>query len=275
MLCWFNLQAGTIGTHTAGIGTVLFAFKDIEPCGGGLHRCSLTVTTSTNTAFAATFGPAAADGVGTVIGDAIFAGDAQFEALSTIAAHASSFIATTSTTVTRSGDYLSVPTSGSWFNAAEGTMVFDFLVNRRTPTNSLVFGRIGDTFASTIYLSRSNSSVFMTVISGSVQQALIGKTLDWTIGTRNRVAMAWRVSDFAIVANGSTAALDTSGALPVGPTRLMIGAAPYSATGGADYCDAISQAAYYPRRLATACCRPSPRRRSQRHVDRDLPSLRQ
>ena len=60
--------------------------------------------------------------------------------------------------------------------------------------------------------------------------------------------MAWRANDFAIVANGVTAALDTSGALPVAPVRLMVGAAPYSATGGSGCCDAIIQAAYYPRR---------------------------
>lgn len=245
-LCWFNLQAGTIGTHTAGTGTVLFAFKDIEVCGAGLYRCSLSVTTSTSTAFAATFGPAAADGIGTAIGDVIFAGDAQFEAAST----ATSFIATSSTAVTRSADFLSVPTSGSWFNATEGTMIFDFLVSRRTPTGSVVFGGIGDTFSNTIYLSRSNSSVFMTVLSGGPQQALIGKTLDWTIGARNRVAMAWRANDFCIVANGGTAALDTNGALPVTPVRLMVGAAPYAATGGSDCCDAMSQVSYFPRRLA-------------------------
>ena len=42
-------------------------------------------------------------------------------------------------------------------------------------------------------------------------------------------------------------ALDTSGALPIGPVRLMVGATPYSPTGGSDRCGAISQAADYPR----------------------------
>ncbi len=58
--------------------------------------------------------------------------------------------------------------------------------------------------------------------------------------------MAWRANDFAIVANGGTAALDTGGALPVGPVRLMVGAAPYSATGGYGCCEAISQASHSP-----------------------------
>ena len=42
----------------------------------------------------------------------------------------------------------------------------------------------------TIYLSPSNSSVFMTVLSGGMQHALIGKFLDRTIGARNWVTMA-------------------------------------------------------------------------------------
>ena len=49
-----------------------------------------------------------------------------------------------------------------------------------------------------------------------------------------------RANDFAIVANGGTPSVDTSGALPVGPVRLMVGAAPYSATGGTNCCEAIS-----------------------------------
>ena len=62
--------------------------------------------------------------------------------------------------------------------------------------------------------------------------------------------MAWQANDFAIVANGRTPTLDTIGALPIGPVRRMIGGAPYSATGGTSGCEAISQVAYYPRRLA-------------------------
>ena len=113
-----------------------------------------------------------------------------------------------------------------------------------------MFGGIGDTFSNTIYVSRSTSSLFMTVVSGGVRQALIGRTLDWSVGTRNRIAIAWRANDFAIVANGSTPDVDTNGAPPVKPVQLMVGAAQYAATGGADCCDPISQVSYFPRRLA-------------------------
>lgn len=91
-------------------------------------------------------------------------------------------------------------------------------------------------------------SVLMTVHSGDTQQTLIGKILDCAIGARNRVAIAWRANDFCIVANGGTAALDTNGASPVTPVRLMGGAVPYAATGGSDCCEARSPVAYFPRR---------------------------
>jgi hypothetical protein len=97
---------------------------------------------------------------------------------------------------------------------------------------------------------------FVTVLSGGTQQALIGTTLDWTIGARNRVAMAWRANDFAMVANGGTPALDTNGALPVGPSRLMIGAHPMPppvrpTTAMPSVKPPTSRAA-----SPTACCRP-------------------
>lgn len=105
-------------------------------------------------------------------------------------------------------------------------------------------------FSNTIFPSRSNLLVFMTVLSGNVQQSLIGKTLNWTNGADTHVAMAWRANDFATVANGGTPSVDTNGALPIGPVQLMVGAALSSATGGTNCCEAISQVAYYPRRLA-------------------------
>ena len=61
--------------------------------------------------------------------------------------------------------------------------------------------------------------------------------------------MAWRPNDFAVVANGGTPSLDTNGALPFGLVRLIVGAAPYSATGATNCSEAISQIACYPRRL--------------------------
>lgn len=35
------------------------------------------------------------------------------------------------------------------------------------------------------------ATVFLIAISGGTQQALIGKTLDWTVGARNQVAIVW------------------------------------------------------------------------------------
>ena len=40
--------------------------------------------------------------------------------------------------------------------------------------------------------------------------------------------------------------LDSEGTLSVDPARRIVGAAPYSATGGSNCCEAISHVAYFP-----------------------------
>jgi hypothetical protein len=45
--------------------------------------------------------------------------------------------------------------------------------------------------------------------------------------------------------------LNTNGALPVGPVRPMVGAAPYSATGGTNCSECIAGVEYYNRALTT------------------------
>ena len=170
---WFNLAAGTAGTHTAGASTLLYSTKAIEAFGGGWYRCAVEVTSTTITAITASSAPTAADNTSPANADEIYAGDAQFEA----ALHASSFITTTSATVTRSGDYLSMPLTGPWWNALEGAIAMEFLVTRRTPNTGAVFGGYGDTFANTAYLSRSANEMYQTSITATVAQAQLNRTL--------------------------------------------------------------------------------------------------
>ena len=61
--------------------------------------------------------------------------------------------------------------------------------------------------------------------------------------------MACQANDFAIVANGGTPSVDTNG-VPVGPVRRITHPAPHSATGGNNFCQAISYVVYNLRRLA-------------------------
>ena len=244
---WFNLAAGTAATHTAGASTLLYSTKAIEAFGGGWYRCAVEVTSTTITAITASSAPTAADNTSPANADEIYAGDAQFEA----ALHASSFITTTSATVTRSGDYLSMPLTGPWWNALEGAIAMEFLVTRRTPNTGAVFGGYGDTFANTAYLSRSANEMYLTSITATVAQAQLNRTLGWTIGARNRFAVRFKLNDFAMVANDGTAVTDTSGTLPTAPVRFMVGAAPYSATGGTNCSECIAGVEYYNRALTT------------------------
>jgi hypothetical protein len=249
---WFNIAAGTKGSGFSEGATCAFAYGDIEDCGGGLYRCSLTAVTNTNTSWYGAVVPCNADLASAVIGNEIYAGDAQFETSTSVTTAASSYIPTTTVAVTRGGEGFQFPTTGSWYNPAEGTLLVDFLVTRRTPETGVVYGGIGDTFSNTIYFSRTANLIYYTALSSAVGQATFAKTADYTIGARNRYAAAWKAHDLAAVINGGAATLDSVATLPIAPVRLMIGGAPYIATGGTNPFDVISAFSYFPHRLSTA-----------------------
>jgi hypothetical protein len=247
---WFNVAAGTAGSNTAGAGQILYSAKSIDPVGNGIYRCKLTVTTTVATSFTASFAPAAADSTASANTNSAYAWGAQVDSPGSTSA-VSSYIPTTSATVTRSGDVLNYPISTSWFNSSEGTLFIEWTNKDSLLLLSTVFGGIGDTFSDTIYLSRSGTTAInMTVASGGVGQVAMGKTITFTEGAIMRAAMAWAVNDYAFVVDGGSVSTDTSGALPTSTLRLGIGSAPYSAAASANANTPIRRFAYYPRRLA-------------------------
>ena len=80
----------------------------------------------------------------------------------------------------------------------------------------------------------------------------MGKLLDGTIGARNPVAMAWQANDFAIVANGQHPGAGHQRRAANRPGQVDDRWRPYFAAGGTNGCEALSQVAYYPRRLSNA-----------------------
>ena len=248
---WFNIAAGTVGTASAGLTTCVYSAHSMRQLANGWYRCQLTVTTATSTAFTVHVSCAASDNTEPANLDSVYAWGVQIEQVTGSTSAASSYVPTTSATVTRNGDVLVVPTSTSWFSATEGTMLIEW-VYRPMRESSAVLGGIGDTFSNTIYLNRSGSLLYMTVLSGGPEQALMAKTMPAVDGVIARAIMAWKVNDFAFCLNGGTVSTDTSGAVPVAPVRLGIGNAPYSGSGGTQAGLPIRRVAYWPWRLANA-----------------------
>jgi hypothetical protein len=115
----FNLQTGTPGQQTGNTNT-----PSITPVGNGWYRCSITYT-ATAASDLIIFNVANGDGVFSFAGDntsGIYLWGAQLEA----GAFATSYIPTTTATVTRAADIsTSVATSvfeNSWYRQDEGTV---------------------------------------------------------------------------------------------------------------------------------------------------------
>lgn len=254
--CWWNLSTGATGTNSAGVSTVLFSQKFIEAYPNGWYRCMLDVTTSVSTSITATIGPAAADNTSPANTNSIFAWGAQAEAETTGAMCATSYIPTTTVTVTRSADMCYLPVDSRWFNPSEGTIVLEF-VNRQAPATSSgshVFGGVANTFTDVMYLARvGTSTVRLTWGNGSGHLGNLDRPYVFTPGTVTKMAFSWALNDVAFAIDGAAPASASS--TWVAPTfaRIGIGCAPWATSDAGNKPNAIVRAMkYFPRRLANA-----------------------
>jgi hypothetical protein len=252
VVCWFNLAAGTVGSNTAGATTVVFHHAIIRDYGGGLYRVGLTCTTATSTTFTVAWSPCAADGAAAASGNSVFAVGLGIEAPGTTSA-VSSYIPTTSGSVTRSGDSLLVPVANVPYVGTEGAIILEW-TGRRHHTGNVVYGGIGDSFANTAYLTRSGAStLFYTVISATGTSALIGLAgvdLD-TEGAIIRTVLSWKADDMAFTVNGRTPITKTSAApMPIGLVRYAIGGTPFFSPATSQAGVPMRRAALYSRKLS-------------------------
>ncbi len=251
--CWFNLAAGTTGTHTIGGSgggfTLSFAQKWIEAQRNGWYLCALEVTSSVSTTIAATIAPTAADSTASATGNSLFAWGAQLEAESSLT-NLSSYIPTTSATVTRSADNLILPVTSSQVALDRGTMIFEF-VPRPVPLviggATVVLGGIGDTFSNTIYISRQgNTSLGVTYIPSGGASSTVSRTCAFTPGTTYRFGVAWQPGRYAICIDGGAIAAGQSNTVPLASVaRIAIGCAPWSTSSAGTLSNSVHRAFIY------------------------------
>jgi hypothetical protein len=246
---WFNLGAGAVGTASAGAATCIYSNHYMEALPNGWYRCTLVVSTATSTAFTIHVSCAASDNVEPASPNSVYAWGAQIEQTSSSGA-STTYIATTSAAVTRNGDALMIPVGSSWFNTAEGTMLFEWVGRPRTSLG--VYGGIGNTFSDTVYMQNTATQLSMVVLTGGATQAQINITHANAEGVIYKAAMAWASNDFAFCVGGVTPSTDTSGTVPPGIVRIGIANAPWQASGGTQAGHPFRRAAYWPRRLSNA-----------------------
>jgi hypothetical protein len=229
---WFNLAAGAAGSNTPGGGTCVFSAARIEPMGAGWMRASLEVTTNTSTAFTATIAPTASDGAAPASGNSIDAWGAQLEAEAALNSP-TSYIPTAGSTVTRSADNLLLPVTSGQVPLDRGTMIFEMVMRPIPPVTgggSIVLGGIANTFANTVYVSRSGSNSFgVNWISNSTGGNLITRTVPMTPGAVFRLGVTWQVGRIALCVDGGTITSTTLNIAPLlSVARIGVGMTPWS-----------------------------------------------
>jgi len=184
-------------------------------------------------------------------GDEIDIWGAQLEAGS----FPTSYIPTTSSTVTRAADVASISGSNfsSWYRQDEGTVFSSYQLPAGSAANTSsrhLFdssdGTTNNRF-SIRGIGLASISDQITVRSGASTVAQFS-TNGTSVGTASRsIAAVYRLDDYAAVATGSTSVVaDTSGALPVGVNQTNIG----GAVNGAEYLTGtIRRLTYWPQRL--------------------------
>jgi hypothetical protein len=233
----FNLTNGTVFQSGASHTNIT-----ITPVGNGWYRCSITVTTTTASTptFYIGIAPSGNTG-GQFVGNGFSGGyiwGAQLEAGS----FATSYIATTSASATRTAD-IAVMTGtnfSSWYNQAQGTIYAEGQINYNPiGGGSNAFYSIDDTSASTNviqpYFSSSSGILFSFVSVNGLEQANTGAT-PISASTFFKHAQIYQTNNFASVVNNLTVATDSTGVTPV-VTQLQF------ANGKSKY---FRKFAYYP-----------------------------
>jgi len=240
----FNLSTGTY-ISTAGVAPTAYS---ITPAGSGWYRCSITWTATTTAAMGVRLYTANSNTI-TYTGDGasgIYIWGAQLEA----GTFPTSYISTTTATVTRSADVASITGTNfsSWYNSTGGTFYGES--DRATGISSTsTLCSVNDNTLNNRYLNiRHDSSSLATSLSitAGVTDGSAQATLN-SGNPRNRIATAQVINDLAIAANGSLGPIDTSVAIPT-VTQLQIG----SVTAASYYNGTIRRLTYWPQRLSNS-----------------------
>jgi hypothetical protein len=206
----FDLNNGVVGS-TGSLTTAA-----ITSVGNGWYRCSITgaaVATiiGTFSVLIATSATAARGEVNTLT-TSVFVWGAQFEA----GAYATSYIPTTSASVTRNADQVLNTSATSLIGQTEGTIYAEFISTAIQSYTQRIINLSDGTISNAIgvQLASSNHLIFY-VQNGGINQVVITKTPPAiTLGSSMKIAAAYKENDFVFYVNGVQVGTDTSGSVP-------------------------------------------------------------
>jgi hypothetical protein len=216
--------------------------SSISECGSGWYRASISGTNTQGTSVGAYIILQSDSGQSLYTGDntsGLYIWGAQLEA----GAFPTSYIPTTTATVTRSADSAVVTPISSFYNATESTLFHETAIYANAATTAVL--QIDNETAENRILVGSNVSPTATAatVLNSTGQPYFNNP-GFLAGT-HKVAGAFKADDFASSVNGGAVVTDSSGAMPVAATHLRLA----SNITGQNTCR-IRKIAYWPKRLS-------------------------
>jgi hypothetical protein len=144
-------------------------------------------------------------------------------------AFATSYIPTTTTSLTRSADVCSITGVSTFYNATESTIFSEALVGSASNFNSVIsFDNASASNQLALAAFPSPNTINAFVVSGGTTSA--SPTRPLTLGVFFKAASSNKLNAFQISMNGTKGTIDTSGAMPVGISTFNIGRAWNGAT---------------------------------------------
>jgi hypothetical protein len=239
-----SLVDGSIITAPSVAGAFSGASVVVSNAGNGWWRVAFTYTTDTATSLTIRSFPYVGAGVLTGDGSSgLYVWGAQLEA----ASFPTSYIPTTTATVTRSADVASITGASfsSWYNQTEGTVFAEFMP--RTFSQACGLLSLDDGTTSERLQTRLNTSgngTFVVADGGSVQ-ANFGTTASAALNTKAKFATSFAANSFKASLNGGVVASDTAGTLPT-VTQAVIG----NAVGAFVFNGPLSRITFWPKELS-------------------------
>ena len=205
---FFDLQEGVVVSSPSGVTS------SIENMGNGWYRCVITATAVGSGVAYLVSGPS---NNGTSIsyqgvsGSGIFIWGAQLE----LGSYPTSYIPTTSASVTRNADVISKTGISSLIGQTEGTLFVDlYRENLASPFIFMLANSVGsNAYLNSIYMFQQANGTIVSdgFISGTLQFSFSSSGL--SVG-RHKLAIAYKQNDFVWYIDGVQVATDTSGNVP-------------------------------------------------------------
>jgi len=240
-LAFFNVSTGVVGTTGASISNA-----SITSVGNGWYRISLRYTPAGAGGFIE-ISPVDGDNnyTGTKTGtNGVYLWGAQIE----VGAFATSYIPTTTTSLTRNADVVSMTGTNfsDWYNASEGAFVVEALRYDNAARTAAAFDVDDGTAANYIQLSSTATSGrgIIRVSSGTAINLSAGSA---AVTTPAKLTMAYKNASFAFSSGGAAPATNAASAVPT-VSQALIG----SGINGSYLNGAVSKVMYWPQRLINA-----------------------